>query len=180
MPRPPAAQKSGQFCHPLLVAHPEHMPVTASVQGDSCCGPIWPCQLCHIRGRHSTGDDVHTSADQIVDTRAGELGSRAFQPLCYPSSSRSQDLWRGQRAFRQVGILLLRVRALTVFMFTSHRVSADADVEAQRKGAARLGTRSRRGGAGSLGQDPGYYSWCLCHAPRLLPRSTRVALLPIK
>lgn len=84
------------------------------------------------------------------------MGSRAFQLLCYPPSSRSQDLWRGQRAFRQVGILLLRVRALTVFMFISHRVSADADVEAQRKGAARLGTRSRsrRGGAGSLGQAP--------------------------
>lgn len=36
------------------------------------------------------------------------------------------------------------------------RVSADADadVETQRRGAARLGIRSRRGGAGPLSQDP--------------------------
>lgn len=50
------------------------------------------------------------------------------------------------------------------------RVSADADadVETQRRGAARLGIRSRRGGAGPLSQDPDTTAG-VCAKPQTAP-----------
>lgn len=75
---------------------------------------------CHIRGRHGMGRMSHTSVDQTAEARTGEPVSEPSRILCQLLSLVPRIFGRAEGHFGKGHLLMaLRVRALTVFMFTS-------------------------------------------------------------